>query len=197
MKYTITLLIILLHSSVFGQPIANSRKQEIEKLTEKVYSAKEFQRIANSLQMSIDELSDYPVIFPVKKPIRITSGFGIRTHPITKKRKRHKGIDIAKAKGTPVHASGNGVVIRKGYDSGYGIYIEIEHSGNFHSFYAHLSKAIVNIGDTVNITQPIAYVGNTGRTTGSHLHYEVRKNKQFLNPTDWCYCLVGILQNKL
>ena len=184
----------MLHSSVSGQA---NRKAEIEKLTEKIYSVKEFRRIADSLQMSVGELSDYPVVFPVKKPLRITSGFGVRTHPITKVRKRHKGIDIAKAKGTTVHASGNGVVIRKGHDSGYGIYIEIQHAGNFRSFYAHLSKAIVNVGDTVSITQPIAYVGDTGKTTGSHLHYEVRKNKQFLNPVDWCYCLVGILKNKL
>ena len=196
MRLIILLFIAFLYLPVSGQAITN-RKQEIEKLTEKVYSVNEFQQIANSLQMSIDELSDYPVVFPVKTPIRITSGFGVRIHPISKKRKRHKGIDIAKTKGTSVHASGNGVVIRKGYDSGYGIYIEIEHSGNFRSFYAHLSKAIVNVGDAVSITQPIAYVGDTGKTTGSHLHYEVRKNKQFLNPVDWCYCLVGILQNKL
>ncbi|MDR0429751.1 MAG: M23 family metallopeptidase [Tannerellaceae bacterium] len=194
MKYIILFLIVLPHLPVSGQPVVN-RKQEIEKLTENIYSAKEFQRIADSLQMSVSELSDYPVIFPVKKPLRITSGFGIRLHPISKKRKRHKGIDIAKVKGTPVHASGNGIVIRKGYDSGYGIFIEIEHAGSFRSFYAHLSKVMVNVGDSVGITQQIACVGNTGETTGCHLHYEVRKNKQFLNPADWCYCLVGILKN--
>ena len=196
MKLIIILFLALPHLSVYGQLIAN-RKQEVEKLMENVYSVKEFQQIASSLRLSVSELSDYPVIFPVKKPLRITSGFGIRRHPISKKLKRHKGIDIAKVKGTPVHASGNGIVTRTGNDTGYGIFIEIKHSGNFRSFYAHLSKTIVNVGDTVSATQPIAYVGSTGRTTGCHLHYEVRKNKQFLNPTDWCYCLVGILENKL
>ena len=63
----------------------------------------------------------------------------------------------------------------------------------FCSFYAHLSKAFVNVGDTVSITQQIACVGNTGRTTGSHLHYEIRKGKRFLNPKEWCYCLINLL----
>ena len=191
MKLIILLFLAFLHLPVSGQLIAY-RKQEVEKIMENVYSVKEFQRIASSLRLSVSELSDYPVIFPIKKPLRISSGFGIRRHPISKKLKRHKGIDIAKVKGTPVHASGNGIVTRVGYDAGYGIFIEIKHSGNFHSFYAHLSKAIVNVGDTVRITQQIAYVGSTGRATGCHLHYEVRKNNQFLNPMDWCYCLVEL-----
>jgi murein DD-endopeptidase MepM/ murein hydrolase activator NlpD len=145
--------------------------------------------------MSVSELSDYPVIFPIKKPI-ISSGFGMRKHPVYKVRKFHTGIDIPKIKGTPVYATGNGVVSRKGYNSGYGYFIEVEHSGNFRSFYAHLSKTLVNIGDSVMITQQIACVGNTGITTGNHLHYEVRKGKRFLNPAEWCYCLLAILKNE-
>lgn len=174
---------------VWGQ---SNRKSEIKKCTEPISSAKEFQRIADSLQMSIDELSDYPVIFPIKKPLRISSGFGMRYHPVYKVRKFHTGIDIPKMKGTPVYATGNGVVIRKGYCSGYGYFIEIEHAGNFRSFYAHLSKTMVNKGDTVNITTQIACVGNMGTSTGSHLHYEVRKGKRFLNPAEWCFCLIKI-----
>lgn len=73
----------------------------------------------------------------------------------------------------------------KGYNSGYGNYIEIEHAGGFRSFYAHLSKSLVSIGDIVSITQQIAFVGNSGLTTGSHLHYEVRKGKYHLNPAVW------------
>jgi len=189
MKYTILFLFALLHLPVSGQP---NRKTEIEKLTETVYSAKEFQQIADSLQLSVSELSDYPVIFPIKKPV-ISSGFGMRKHPIYKVRKFHTGIDIAKAKGTPVYATGNGIVTRKGYASGYGNFIEIQHAGNFRSFYAHLSKTMVNAGDSVGIAQQIACVGNTGLATGSHLHYEVRKGNYFLNPIEWCYCLSEIL----
>jgi murein DD-endopeptidase MepM/ murein hydrolase activator NlpD len=104
------------------------------------------------------------------------------------------GIDFAKTKGTPVYATGNGIVIRKGYDSGYGNFIEIKHAGGFSSFYAHLSKTMVNTGDSVSIAQQIACVGNTGITTGYHLHYEIRKGKGFLNPTRWCCYLFEILK---
>jgi len=80
--------------------------------------------------------------------------------------------------------------------SGCGNFIEIQHAGNFRSFYAHLSKTMVNVGDSVIMTQQIACVGNTGLSTGSHLHYEVKKGKRFLNPTEWCYFIFEILKDK-
>lgn len=132
--------------------------------------------------------------FPIKKPERISSGFGMRKHPIYRVWKFHTGIDISSTKGTPVYATGNGIVVRKGYCSGYGNYIEIEHAGGFHSFYAHLSRTMVNVGDSVEIARQIACVGSTGIATGSHLHYEVRKGKRYLNPTGWCYLLFEILK---
>mgnify|MGYP002411304478 FL=1 len=189
--------IALSYLPVSGQPGDSlNRKPEIEKHTEQVYSVNEFQCIADSLQLSIAELCDYPVIFPIKKPERISSGFGMRKHPIYRVWKFHTGIDISSTKGTPVYASGNGVVIRKGYFSGYGNYIEIEHAGGFRSFYAHLSRTMVSVGDSVSIAEQIACVGSTGIATGSHLHYEVRKGKRYLNPTGWCYLLFEILKNK-
>lgn len=148
------------------------------------------------MQMSIRELSDYPVISPVKRPV-VSSGFGMRKHPIYKVRKFHSGIDLPKTKGTPVYATGNGIVVAKGYNSGYGYYIEIQHAGGFHSFYAHLSKTLVNIGDSVSIAKQIANVGNTGVSTGSHLHYEIRKEKRFLNPTEWCYYLLEVTKKQM
>jgi murein DD-endopeptidase MepM/ murein hydrolase activator NlpD len=190
MKYILMFFIALSYLSASGQPGDSlNRKPEIEKHTEQVYSVSEFQQIADSLRLSIDELCDYPVIFPIKKTRRISSGFGMRIHPIYRVWKFHTGIDILGTKGTPVYASGNGVVIRKGYCSGCGNYIEIEHAGGFRSFYAHLSKTMINVGDSVEITRQIACVGNTGIATGSHLHYEIRKGDRFLNPTGWCYLL--------
>ena len=179
---------VLLHLPVSAQL---TRKAEIETLTEKAYSVKEFRQIADSLQLSIGELCDYPVISPVKYPV-VSSGFGMRLHPIYKVRKFHTGIDFAKAKGTAVYATGNGIVSRKGYCSGYGNYIEVQHAGGFRSFYAHLSRTLINVGDSINITQQIACVGNTGVSTGSHLHYEIRKENYFLNPMGWCYLLYEI-----
>lgn len=197
MKYIIALFIVLAHLPVCGQTCDSiNRKLEIEQLTEDVYSVNVFKHIADTFQMSITELADYPVIFPVKKPV-ISSGYGRRYHPIYRVRKFHTGVDFADVKGTPVCSTGNGIVTRKGYNSGYGYFIEIEHTGSFRSFYAHLSKTMVNVGDTVKITQQIGCVGNTGVTTGSHLHYEIRKGKRFLNPIEWCYCLLEMFENDL
>lgn len=188
MKYITILLIGLLHLPVSGQQ-SNSlnRKSQIEKYTKPIYTILEFQLLADSLQMTIDELSDYPVISPIKKSGRISSGFGMRKHPCYKRQKFHTGIDIPQVKGTPVYATGNGIVTAKGYDSGYGYFVEIQHDGNFRSFYAHLSRILVNVGERVSITRQIACVGNTGIVTGSHLHYEVRKGRRYLNPIGWCH----------
>lgn len=197
MRYILMFFIALLYLPASGQPGDSlNRKPEIEKYTEQVYSTTEFQRIADLLQMTTSELCDYPVIFPIKKPERISSGFGMRKHPIYRVWKFHTGIDIPGAKGTPVYATGNGIVVRKGYCSGYGNYIEIQHAGGFRSFYAHLSRTIVSVGDSVSIAEQIACVGNTGIATGNHLHYEIRKEGYFLNPTGWCYLLFEILKNK-
>ena len=189
MKYIIMFFIVLLNLPALGQ-------SEIEKCIEQVYSATEFQRIADSLQMTTSELCDYPVIFPIRKPQRISSGFGMRYHPIYRVRKFHTGIDISGTKDTPVYATGNGTVIRKGYCPGYGNFIEIQHAGGFRSFYAHLSKTMVSVGDLVEVVQQIACVGNTGIATGSHLHYEIRKGQNFLNPMGWCSCLVSVFDKK-
>lgn len=193
MRYITIILIALLHLPVWGrQSNLTKRKSQIEQCMKPIYSIATFWQIADSLQMTIAELSDYPVIFPIKNPQRISSGFGMRKHPYYKRRSFHTGIDIPQAKGTSVYATGNGIVAAKGYDSGYGNYIEIQHAGGFRSFYAHLSWILVNVGGRVSITQQIACVGSTGIVTGSHLHYEVRKGKCYLNPIGWCSCLFEI-----
>lgn len=196
MRFIILIIAVSLNLPVWGQPgNFSDRKLELEKCTENVYSIKEFQQIADSLQMSISELSDYPVISPVKKTI-VSSGFGMRYHPIYRVRKFHTGIDISGSKGTPVYATGNGIVVQKGYCSGYGNFIEIQHTGGFRSFYAHLNRTLVNVGDPVGMGKHIAYVGNTGLSTGYHLHYEIRKGNYFLNPLGWCSCLLEVLKNR-
>lgn len=198
MKYIITFISIwlILPVSAICQPADLPRRQaEISLLADAAYSVNEFRRIADSLQMTDSELSDYPVLFPVKSP-RISSGYGRRTHPISKVKKFHRGIDFSDIKGTPVFATGNGIVSRKGYDSGYGYYLEIQHASGFRSFYAHLSRTLVSKGDSVRIGNYIACVGNSGRVTGFHLHYEVRKGKRFLNPLDWCLCLYEVLKSR-
>lgn len=196
MKYIIILLIALLHLPAWGQQSDfPNRKSQIEQCMKPIYSITTFWQIADSLQMTIAELSDYPVIFPIKNPQRISSGFGMRKHPYYKRWRFHTGIDIPQPKGTPVYSTGNGIVVARGYDSGYGYFIEIQHAGGFRSFYAHLSRILVNVEDRVSITQQIACVGSTGVTTGSHLHYEIRKGRRYLNPIGWCYLLFKYLND--
>lgn len=166
-----------------------NRQSQIEQWTKTVYSVNEFRQIVDSMQMSLNKLSCYPVISPVRNPV-ISSDFGRRKHPIYKRQLFHTGIDFSEAKGTPVYATGNGIVTSKGYNSGYGNFIEIQHAGGFRSFYAHLSKTLVSTGDSVRMGKYIACVGNSGLTTGYHLHYEIRKGNRFLNPTGWYWCLL-------
>ena len=132
MKYILMFFIALLYLPALGQSGDSlNRKPEIEKFTEQVYSATEFQQIADSLKLSTSELCNYPVIFPIKKPERISSGLGMRKHPIYRVWKFHTGIDISGTKGTPVYSTGNGVVVRKGYCPGYENYIVVEHADGF------------------------------------------------------------------
>ncbi|BDG61823.1 M23 family metallopeptidase [Caldinitratiruptor microaerophilus] len=116
--------------------------------------------------------------FPVNG--QITSGFGYR------RRDWHPGIDIAAPKGTPVHAADAGTVTFVGWDAGYGLTVRVDHGGgNIVTVYAHLSSAAVRVGETVERGQVIGQVGSTGRSTGPHLHFEVRLEGRPANPLDF------------
>ncbi len=116
---------------------------------------------------------------------KMTSKYGYRVNPVTKKYSFHKGIDIAAPKGTIVVASANGIVATSQYmNNGYGNCIIIEHENNIKTLYAHLEKRLVKSGDVVQQGQQIGTVGATGRATGPHLHYEVYKGKQSINPEE-------------
>lgn len=124
----------------------------------------------------------------LNKPIknaRISSGFGMRFHPILKRKKLHKGIDYAAKAGTPILAAGNGVVQVIRYAPGYGKYLAIKHNNKYSTLYAHMSKFKPGIkrGMSIKQGQVIGYVGNTGNSTGAHLHYEIRKYGKPINPT--------------
>lgn len=114
----------------------------------------------------------------------ISSDFGNRTHPVTgETNKFHNGIDIPGSTGTPVYASGSGKVIASTNDSISGNYVKIKHPSGFITGYAHLSHRLVNEGATVKAGQLIGKVGSTGRSTGPHLHFNVRNSKnKFIDP---------------
>lgn len=125
------------------------------------------------------------VSVPSRMPLEgaaLTSGFGMRTHPVLGGRRAHTGIDLAAPTGTPVYATADGVVSRADWYSSYGLYISVEHGASMQTRYAHLSRLAVAAGDNVKKGDLIGYVGSTGRSTGPHLHYEVRVDGVAVNP---------------
>ena len=120
--------------------------------------------------------------WPLENYRYISSGYGYRTHPITKKISFHNGIDIPAPKNTSVLASDDGIVIFSGYKNGYGNVVEIQHFDNKKTLYAHNNSIIVNIGQVVKRGEVIAKVGSTGNSTGNHVHFEVKINDKRINP---------------
>jgi murein DD-endopeptidase MepM/ murein hydrolase activator NlpD len=114
---------------------------------------------------------------------KTTSSFGSRKDPFNSRRMEfHKGIDIGCRIGTNVYSARSGEVVFSGYEEGYGNLVIVEHEFGYKSYYGHLSKMLVNKGDIVKSGSLIALSGNTGRITGPHLHFEIRKNGKALNP---------------
>ncbi len=129
--------------------------------------------------------SSIPNIKPVSGSI--TSAFGRRLHPIYNVTLFHTGIDFAASEGTRVHSTGDGIVAFSGYDKGYGQKVAINHGYGFTTIYAHLSKSLVRQGQKVSRGEIIALSGNTGVSTGPHLHYEVQKDNVKVNPTAYFF----------
>lgn len=129
---------------------------------------------------------------------RITSGFGMRHHPIHGYNKMHKGVDFGAPIGTPIYAAGDGVVEAASWNGGYGKYLKIRHNNKYSSAYAHLSRYASGIspGKRVKQGQIVAYVGSTGNSTGPHLHYEIMANGKQVNPANVKFKTGNILQRK-
>lgn len=121
-------------------------------------------------------------ITPLKSYTRVTSLFGPRTHPVTGKYTNHGGMDIAAPTGTPVYSARAGKVIVSQYSGSYGNYIIVDHGEGYATLYAHLSARNVGVGTKVSAGQLIGKVGSTGRSTGPHLHLELRKNGEKIDP---------------
>ena len=131
-----------------------------------------------------------PAIQPINNENlrRMASGYGWRSDPFTKARKMHRGMDFSAPKGTPVYAPGDGKVIRADNgSSGYGKHIRISHGYGYKTLYGHLSKYNVKKGQQVKRGDLIAFVGNTGRSEAPHLHYEVWKDEERINPINFYY----------
>lgn len=136
-----------------------------------------------------DENGDNAKKFLMRKPVRgggarLTSGYGMRFHPLLKRRKMHKGVDWAARPGTPILAAGNGRIQEAKRHSGYGNYVRIRHANGYQTSYAHMRRFAKGIRKGVKVRQGqvIGYVGSTGLSSGPHLHYEILVNKRHVNP---------------
>ncbi len=129
-----------------------------------------------------------PSLFPIDKSLsyRLTSNFGVKfKNPITKEVKVHKGIDIAAKRGVPVLATAGGTAVKVLYKKGYGNFVIIDHGNGYESLYAHLKDFSIKKGQKVDKGQEIGHLGNTGMSTGPHLHFEIRLNGENVNPFDY------------
>ena len=134
----------------------------------------------------LDSLQDGAIAVPSEKPVKtaaFTSGFGIRSDPFQARAAMHPGIDLAGPMGTPIYATADGTVLRAGWNSGgYGNLVEIDHGKGIATRYGHMSAILVSAGQHISRGQQIGRMGSTGRSTGSHLHYEVRIDGRPVNP---------------
>lgn len=155
-----------------------------------VVQSKSYDEIWKLVQNKAEFLSSIPAIQPVstKDLKQMASGFGWRTDPIYKMPKFHAGMDFAAPIGTEIYATGNGTVMRADAGaSGYGNHIVIDHGYGYETLYGHLSRYKVRPGQKVKRGEVIGYVGNTGKSTGPHLHYEVIKDGENLNPINFYF----------
>lgn len=157
-------------------------KAEKELLAEADKLAKELEELAK--KNSNTKYTGGTMSWPLPGHYVITSKYGNRLHPVTKKYSLHTGVDIAGAgcNGDPVVAAAAGTVIKATYNTAYGNYVVIDHGGGISTLYAHSSKLVVKVGDKVKAGQEIMKVGTTGYSTGPHLHFEVRKDGKYLDP---------------
>jgi murein DD-endopeptidase MepM/ murein hydrolase activator NlpD len=165
--------------------------KKIDQLSKAIYvQSKSFDDVFEMVSQKDEMLSHIPAIQPVsnKDLKRMASGFGYRIHPIYKTRKMHWGMDFSAPKGTPVYATGNGNVIKvKRSKRGYGNQVRINHGYGYETFYAHLNKFTVKQNQKVFRGDLIGYIGNSGISTAPHLHYEVLKDKQRVNPVNYYF----------
>ena len=176
--------------SISSAELAKRVTDKLDLLDNLVYNQiKSFDFLRNQASSNADRLAHIPAIQPLSSKYLKTmaSGYGYRSDPIYGTTKFHAGMDFSADIGTPVYATGDGVVKTAGWESGYGNAIVIDHGYNYTTRFAHLSKILVTPGQRVNRGDLIGNVGNTGKSTGPHLHYEVRFKDEPQNPVNYYF----------
>ena len=164
--------------------------QQIDDLSKQTYiqsqSYDELVKLAKQNKLRLEHL---PAIQPIlnKDLRRVASGFGVRIDPIYRRPKMHQGMDFTAPIGTDIFATGNGQVVEAGWKQGYGNAVKINHGFGYETLYAHMHKINVRSGQRVTRGEVIGKVGNTGKSTGPHLHYEVRYQGKPVNPQNYYF----------
>lgn len=163
--------------------------QRLDNLSKQlVVQSKSYDEVIQLAKQRNDRMSHIPAIHPVSmKTAYVTSHYGYRFHPILKRRELHSGVDFAAPIGTEIHATADGKVVKVNYSGGYGRMVTIDHGYGYKTRYAHMHKVHVRRGETVKRGQVIGLVGNSGLSTGPHLHYEVIKNNIKVNPINYYF----------
>lgn len=164
--------------------------QKMDFLDRQLYiQSQSFDEVVNLFKQNDDMLKCIPAIQPVSnKDLKKTaSGYGMRIDPIYKTSKFHEGMDFSASTGTPIYATGNGTVTKAGWQSGYGRVVVINHGYGYETLYAHMNKIDVRKGQKVVRGEVIGEVGNTGKSTGPHLHYEVHVKGRVVNPVNYYF----------
>ena len=170
--------------------ITNTLKK-LESIEKRVYvQSKSYDELTQMIKNKETMLASIPAIQPIsnKELKRIASGFGYRIDPVYKTPRMHTGLDFTAETGTPVYATGDGIIeIAGSQGDGYGNKVLIKHGYGYETLYAHNSKILVHVGEKVKRGQTIALVGNTGKSTGPHCHYEVWKNGTKIDPINYFF----------
>ncbi len=165
--------------------------KKVDQLSKQLYvQSKSFDEVWDLVKDKANMLSSIPAIQPVanRDLTHVASGYGMRIHPIYKTEKMHTGMDFTAPVGTEIHATGNGVVSKVEMDGrGYGNNVIINHGYGYETLYGHMSRIVARQGQKIKRGDLIGYVGNSGSSTGPHLHYEVRKNGNPVNPVNFYY----------
>lgn len=170
--------------------LAADVQRKVDILEKEMYvQARSYDEIVELAKKQEARMENIPAIQPVlnKDLKRMASGYGWRVDPVYHVRRFHEGMDFTAPVGTDIFATGNGVVVYSGWRQGYGETVEIDHGFNYLTRYAHCSKRLVKVGQKVKRGDVIALVGNTGKSTGSHLHYEVRYLGQPVDPRNFYF----------
>ncbi|HNT88799.1 MAG TPA: M23 family metallopeptidase, partial [Candidatus Hydrogenedentes bacterium] len=163
-----------------SRPSADLVVEEIELRTGSL------RELLQDMEMERDRIERVPSVWPVAGGAgQLTSGFGYRKDPFSRRVRHHDGVDIAAKPGVRVVAAAKGKVLEAGYDGYYGYCVKLDHGNGLETWYAHLSRCLVKAGQLVQRSEVVGTVGTTGRTTGPHLHYEVRRNGKPVNAAQY------------